>query len=128
MCFSTARDPRAMKDYLVSTLGFREDNVHVMLNLGREQMDLLFGNPNGSNQVMTFVRQHRKEVRGDVFVYYSGHGVPNPCAAREEEKRAYLLPVDVAPDAVPVRMCRSRTCRTRLKTCATSCRATATWS
>jgi tetratricopeptide (TPR) repeat protein len=32
------------------------------------------------------------------------------------------------PTAAPVRVCRSRTCRTRLKMCATSCRATATWS
>src|SRR5262249_49885236 len=78
---------KAMKDYLVSTLGFREDNVHLLLNLGRERMDRLFGNPNGGNEVMAYVSQRRRELRGDVFVYYSGHGVPNPNAVREDEKQ-----------------------------------------
>jgi tetratricopeptide (TPR) repeat protein len=95
-------DAKAIKDYLVATLGFREENVFVMLNLGREDMDRLFGNPTGDNGVMALVNQRRKERRGDVFVYYSGHGVPNPRATTEEEKQAYLLPIDVAPDRGPV--------------------------
>jgi hypothetical protein len=38
----------------------------------------------------------RPENRGDVFVFYSGHGVPDPDAAQDDARRAFLLPVDVS--------------------------------
>jgi hypothetical protein len=94
-------DARAIQDYLVKKLGFRRDNVLLRLDLGRERMETLFGEPDRPDgELMDRLMDRRTENRGDVFVFYSGHGVPDPDAIRDDDRRAFLLPVDVRQDRI----------------------------
>src|SRR5262249_40973634 len=94
-------DVRAMRDYLVSTLGFRVENVHVHTDLRREGMESVFGNPKrGDGELMALLGERRLDMRGDVFVFYSGHGAPDPEAVNDAERRAFLLPIDVRQERI----------------------------
>jgi Caspase domain len=94
-------DARAIQDYLVKKLGFRRDNIILRLDLGRERMETLFGEPDRPDgELMDRLLDRRAENRGDVFVFYSGHGVPDPDAVRDDDRRAFLLPVDVRQDRI----------------------------
>ncbi len=94
-------DARAMERYLIDRLGFRRGNVMVKLDLGREQMETLFGEPDRADgEIMDRLLDRRIENRGDVFVFYSGHGVPDPDAIQDDGRRAFLLPTDVRQDRI----------------------------
>lgn len=83
------RDARIMKKYLTRTLGFREENVIYVENASGSSMTRIFGtsdDPKG--QLYDWVKSNQSSV----FVYYSGHGAPNP-----ETGNAYLLPSDANP-------------------------------
>src|SRR3974390_1998472 len=77
----------AITDYLVRFLRFDARNVISVPNATKAQLDLLF-RPGGrlSSRVL--------EGRSNVFVFYSGHGVPDPVSHQQ-----YLLPTDVSPDS-----------------------------
>ncbi len=78
-------DARAIRRYLVDRLGFRNENILMKANLGREQMETLFGEPDRADgEIMDRIQERRLENRGDVFIYYSGHGVPDPDAAQDD--------------------------------------------
>lgn len=84
------RDARVMKKYLSRTLGFRKENVIYVENPGGSALERLFGtedNPRG--QIYDWV----KPGKSDVFVYYSGHGAPDP-----ESQNAYLVASDTDPN------------------------------
>jgi Caspase domain len=94
-------DARAIEKYLVERLGFRRANIMVRLDLGREQMETLFGEPDRADgEMMDRLLDRRLENRGDVFVFYSGHGVPDPDAVHDDGRRAFLLPTDVRQDRI----------------------------
>jgi Tfp pilus assembly protein PilF len=96
-------DARAIRDYLINVQGFRTENVYLHLDVGREKMESLFGDPQrGDGELLDLVRERRLETRGDVFVFYSGHGVPDPDQVNDAERRAFLLPVDVRADRITV--------------------------
>jgi len=83
------RDAEIMKKYLTRTLGFHEDNVIFVGNAGGSAFERIFGtesNPQG--QLHNWV----KDGKSDVFVYYSGHGAPDP-----ESEKAYLVASDTDP-------------------------------
>ena len=78
------RDARLMGEYLTKVLGYPEENVVVRLNENATRTDL----------VKYFEEWLRNNVDpgGSVFVYYSGHGAPNP-----KTGEAYLVPYDGDP-------------------------------
>jgi TPR repeat protein len=85
------RDAAAIERYVIDVLGYDERNIIMVANATQGKLISLFGsaeNPHG--QLADWVR----EGRSDVFVYYSGHGVPGG------NGEAYLLPVDADPATI----------------------------
>ncbi|HEV2508622.1 caspase family protein [Bosea sp. (in: a-proteobacteria)] len=85
-------DAEAVKAYLTSTLGFREQNVLVLKDATQGELIQMFGSeadPQGGELWRSAV-----EGRSNVFVYYSGHGVPDLATAQP-----FLLPHDGNPNA-----------------------------
>jgi len=79
-------DADAMKRYVLEVLGFREGNVIDLRDATKAELEATFGN-NVSHQGRLF--DWVRPGKSDVFVFYSGHGVPGL-----KDKRPYLLPVD----------------------------------
>ena len=78
------RDANAVRDYLTKTLGYPEENVVLRTNDRATKNDLekYFGQ---------WLKNH-VEPGGSVFIYYSGHGAPNP-----KTGEAFLVPYDGDP-------------------------------
>ncbi len=85
-------DAGAMKKYVLQALGFQEENVIYLQNASYSDLRSIFGtasDPQGRLHNLIF------PDKSDVFIYYSGHGVPGL-----EDQRGYLLPANVkAEDA-----------------------------
>jgi len=85
------RDAEAIQHYVVEVLGFSPDNVITLTDATQAQMTSVFGNRDNAQGRLW---QYLDPAGGsDVFVFYSGHGVPG-----QKDKRGYLLPVDADPD------------------------------
>jgi TPR repeat protein len=85
-------DAEAIKAYLTGTLGFREQNVFLLKDATLGELTQMFGseaNPQGGKLWRSAV-----EGRSNVFVYYSGHGVPDLAT-----RQPFLLPQDGNPNA-----------------------------
>lgn len=85
-------DARLFREYLTRALGYREGNIILLEDPTKADLEKVFGtdeNPNG--QLADYV----KKGKSDVFVYYTGHGAPDP-----RSKQAYLVPSDADPDYV----------------------------
>jgi len=83
------RDAQTMKKYLTRTLGFDEKNIIYVENASGAAMERIFGtgdSPKG--QLYNWVRPGKSSV----FVYYSGHGAPNP-----ESGSTYFIPSNTNP-------------------------------
>lgn len=79
-----ASDAKLMGEYLVKVMGFPEENVVVRVNDKASLTDF-----------MKYVENwlpNNVEKGGTVFVYYSGHGAPNP-----KTGTAFLVPYDGDP-------------------------------
>jgi hypothetical protein len=86
-------DARRVKAFLIEVLGYREQNIIYRENATAGQMLDIFGDdktPNG--ELWSLITPGKS----DVFVFYSGHGVPVPVEGQTGVSRAHLLPVDVA--------------------------------
>jgi tetratricopeptide (TPR) repeat protein len=84
-------DADAMKEFVVGRLGFREANVFVLKDATLNEFNQVFGterNPQ-SGRLWRTVR----EGRSNVFVYFSGHGVPDL-----QSRQPFLLPSDGNPN------------------------------
>lgn len=84
-------DAAAIRAYLVERLGYRDANVFVLKDATLNEFNQVFGterNPQ-SGRLWRSVR----EGRSNVFVYYSGHGVPDLAT-----KQPFLLPEDGNPN------------------------------
>lgn len=84
------RDAKAMRLFAIDVLGIKESNVIAILDAKQSEMLNVFGsssNPKGR------LFQYVRDSKSNVFVFYSGHGVPGP-----ETRRNFLLPVDSDPD------------------------------
>jgi len=79
------RDAEYVKEYLIQTLGYRSGNVFYYSNATLSNMKVAFNKLN--NAV--------KKGKSDVFVYYSGHGAPDP-----DSKQGYFVPVDADPNYI----------------------------
>lgn len=82
-------DARAMRDFVTRVLGVREGNVIELVDASQAQMISVFGNRDDHRGKLW---QYTREGLSDVFVFYSGHGVPGL-----RDRRGYLLPVDADP-------------------------------
>ena len=81
------RDAEVMRAYLVHAMGFREENVRLLLDEQATFTDL-------KGYIEEWLPKNvSKDTR--VLFYYSGHGTPDP-ASRE----AYLLPYDGKPNFI----------------------------
>ncbi|HDR04216.1 MAG TPA: hypothetical protein ENN84_03080, partial [Candidatus Marinimicrobia bacterium] len=80
------RDAEFMKQYLIKSFGYPEGNILVYKDATQSQFK-------------TAIQRLKNLVRpgNDLFVYYVGHGAPDP-----EEKRGYFVPVDCDPNYVSV--------------------------
>lgn len=84
------RDAQTMKKYLTRTLGFRQENIIYVENASGSDMARIFGTASSpKGQLYDWVKPGKSEV----FVYYSGHGAPNP-----ESGDAYFIPSDTNPN------------------------------
>jgi len=79
-----AQDAKVMGAYLTKTMGFAEENVAILVNENATRTDL--------EKYVEHWLPNRVEKDSTVFVYYSGHGAPNP-----KTGDAYLVPYDGDP-------------------------------
>ena len=87
------RDADAMRQFLMETFGFREENIIVERNATFTTLQRIFGTATDyKGQLFNYMRPNRPT---DVFVFYSGHGAPDPGTGT-----AYLVPSDADPQAI----------------------------
>jgi hypothetical protein len=87
-------DADAMKQFIITKLGYREGNLFDLRDAGVNAISALLGNEKSHKG--TLFNALRKG-QSDVIVYYSGHGVPGL-----EDERPYLLPVDGDPNSAEI--------------------------
>jgi len=80
-------DAQTMAEYLVKVFGYPEENVITLLNDNASNVDLA--------KYFEKWLPNNVEPNGTVFVYYSGHGAPNP-----KTGDAYLVPYDGDPSFI----------------------------
>lgn len=89
-----ANDAVAMRAYVIQMLGYREGNIIDLRDATRAQIDAVFGNrETHEGKLYNWIRRGKS----DVFVFYSGHGVPGL-----QDRRGYLLPVDGYPNLAEI--------------------------
>jgi hypothetical protein len=82
-------DAEIMKKYLIKTLGYREDNILFETDATKAKLEELLGTTdNHRGDLYTYVKPNKS----DVFIYYSGHGAPDP-----NTKQGYFVPVNCPP-------------------------------
>jgi len=82
-------DAIAIKTYLIDTMGYKEGNIIFETDTTKAQLEMLFGtHDNYRGMLYNYIKPKKSEV----FVYYSGHGSPDPTT-----NRAYLVPTDSNP-------------------------------
>lgn len=83
-------DARTMREYLVRTFGFKPENIIFEENASLSTFTRIFGDKaNEKGQLFNYLAA---DSASDVFVFYSGHGAPDPNTAK-----AYLVPTDADP-------------------------------
>ncbi|MBC8383818.1 MAG: caspase family protein [Candidatus Cloacimonetes bacterium] len=86
------RDAAYMKKYLVNTLGYREGNIIYVNDATQGDFLSIFGSKdNYKGKLHNYI----KSGQSDIFIYYSGHGAPDP-----QSKNGYFVPVDCDPSLV----------------------------
>jgi len=80
-------DAQIMAEYLMKVMGYPAENVVVLLNDKATRSDF--------DKYLGRWLQNNVEKGGSVFVYYSGHGAPNPNTGD-----AYLVPYDGDPSFI----------------------------
>jgi hypothetical protein len=78
------RDAQITKDYLTKVMGYQEENVLLLTNERATKT--------GIEKYIEHWLPNRIEKDAAVFIYYSGHGAPNP-----KTGDAYLVPYDGDP-------------------------------
>jgi hypothetical protein len=80
-------DAQTVAAYLTKVLGYPEENVVTLLNDHATNVDLA--------KYLEKWLQNNVDAGGTVFIYYSGHGAPNP-----KTGDAYLVPYDGDPSFI----------------------------
>lgn len=87
-----ARDAAVLRQYLLKTLGFKEENFISLRNPSKADFERVFGiKGNAQGQLYNYVRKGES----DVFVYYTGHGAPDL-----KTREAFLVPADADPSYI----------------------------
>lgn len=86
------RDARTMKDYLIQTFGFREGNILYFENATQANFNAIFGTATTAKGLLY---NYVKPNESDVFVYYTGHGMPDL-----ETKTGFFVPTDCQANLV----------------------------
>ncbi|MFC5422534.1 caspase family protein [Bosea eneae] len=84
-------DAEAIRAWLIGTLGFHERNVFLVKDATLGELNQIFGSE--ANPQSGRIWRRATEGRSNVFVYYSGHGVPDLGT-----RQAILLPQDGDPN------------------------------
>ncbi|UZR94120.1 caspase family protein [Chondrinema litorale] len=85
-------DAQTIKNYLIKSLGYKEGNIIYVEDATQANFFSLFGNENtAKGKLYNYVRPNES----DVFIYYSGHGGPDP-----ESKKGFFIPTDCDPSLV----------------------------
>lgn len=79
-------DAVLMRTYAEQAFGIRPGNILYLEDATLTNMNVIFGDANNPRGRLSDLV---KTGRSDVFVFYSGHGAPDP-----NSRRAYLMPVD----------------------------------
>jgi hypothetical protein len=82
-----AQDARLVADYLTKAMGYPEENVITLLNDHASNVDLA--------KYFEKWLPNNVEIGSTVFVYFSGHGAPDP-----KSGNAYLVPYDGDPSFI----------------------------
>ncbi len=85
-------DAQLMKLYLTKVLGFKAGNIIFAMNTTKAELEGLFGtDKNYQGKLYNYIKPNIS----DVFIFYSGHGAPDP-----NTKEAYFVPTDCDPSYV----------------------------
>lgn len=87
-----ARDAAYIKAYVINLLGYREGNIIYKINATQGDLSKIFGT---KERCRGKLYDYVKPGKSDVFIYYVGHGAPDP-----EGKGAFLMPVDADADYI----------------------------
>mgnify|MGYP002467714433 CR=1 FL=1 len=85
-------DARSIKNYLITTLGYKPGNVFLINNATLSDFKTFFGN---DQTYKGKLYNSVKPGQSDVFIYYSGHGAPSL-----KNNAAYFVPVECDPQYV----------------------------
>jgi len=86
------RDADAWRTFALERLGVSERNIIDLRDATLTEMETVVGNARShTGQLWRWIRPRES----DLFVFYSGHGIPGT-----KDRRAYLLPVGCDPDMV----------------------------
>ena len=78
------RDAEKVREYLINAFGYREEHIQLLLDERATRSDL-------ETYLETWL-PNNLDKDGEVFIYYSGHGAPNPI-----NKKSYLVPYNGDP-------------------------------
>jgi hypothetical protein len=85
-------DARSIRNYLIRTLGYQEHNILYFENADQSTFFGMFGSKeNHRARLFNLVKANQS----DVFIYYSGHGAPDP-----HTREAYFVPTNCDPSLV----------------------------
>ncbi|MDX2247731.1 MAG: caspase family protein [Bacteroidia bacterium] len=86
------QDAASMKNYLVQSFGFDENNIIFLPNATQADFNGIFGT---TQDYKARLYNLVKPAESDVFIFYSGHGAPDL-----QTEEAYFVPVDCDPSLV----------------------------
>lgn len=82
-------DAEIVRQYLIKTLGYKEGNVIFETDITKAKFEALLGIAGNHRGILY---DYIKPDKSDVFIYYSGHGAPDP-----NTRKGYFVPVDSDP-------------------------------
>jgi len=87
-----ARDAALMRQYVLKLFGYLDENVIYLQDATKADFDRIFGTEtNYKGKLYNYITSGKSEV----FIYYTGHGAPDP-----ENRQGYFVPVDCDPTYV----------------------------
>ncbi|MEA1985895.1 MAG: caspase family protein [Candidatus Marinimicrobia bacterium] len=85
-------DMNLMKQYVISVLGYKEENIITEKNASKAVFETIFGiKDNYQGKLYNWIKANKS----DVFIYYAGHGAPDI-----KNDKAYFVPVDSDPSTI----------------------------
>ncbi len=87
------RDVQILKRHLIKTMGFTEKNIQVVPDATKGTFETWFGTRTSKRGKLSNLVD--RKGRSKVFIYYVGHGAPDP-----ETGNSYFVPVDADPDYI----------------------------